>query len=437
MKRFALLVLSVLMGSGCGGGGEPAHPEEPKVSAQFLSAVFSGTVLDAAGRPVPSARVTVNGITRLTGTTGQYFISVTDSQTGYRIDVRKNGYGPVNEFRISPQLNLVHVLGRAFTKQISSTVANVIEDPATGIRVDLPANGLRTSSGAPVGTVTFSIAPHGPDTMPGDFTALNASGRRVALDTVGAATLSAVDGQGNTLALAVGATMTVRLPVPAAVGGAMPPCVFNGTCRAAMWRFNRVTGLWVEQPTVNAFNTNATTFRATGRQDGVIDPADGLGTWNADIEFTSPACTIIEFVNIPLDCYNPPPGTTPEPGLELSFTQITSSGTPKSKTSSVTSNASFVVLFNLRANFNLDLSVNFPPGAPAYCVGNLTMTSVPGPNLGFPVFSATGGATQYNSGPAALNPGYPTDSGNNPIDFADVVSGDHPCGSHVWISTSP
>jgi hypothetical protein len=53
------------------------------------------------------------------------------------------------------------------------------------------------------------------------------------------------------------------------------------------------------------------------------------------------------------------------------------------------------------------------------------------------VYSATGGTLRYNSGAPASAAGYPKDSGGNPIDFADVATGDHPCSSHISIETHP
>jgi hypothetical protein len=433
-------MLPVLFGLACGESGTaPLPAEELQASSAALSAVFSGTVLDANNRPVANARVTVNGITRLTSSTGAYSLSVTESKTGYLLDIRKDGYGPVNKLQMSGQLNQVHVLGKAYTQQVSPTVNTVILDPASGIRVELLANTLRTAAGSlPAGGVLFSLVPHGPDTMPGDFTARNALGQTVALETVGAVTLSAVDGQGNTLALAPGATMNVRLPVPASLGGTMPACVLNATCRTVMWRFSPSTGLWLEQSASPQFTTTATTFRITGaRQGDTLDPADGLGTWNTDIEKVSPSCSIIEFVGIPLDCYNPPPGTSPEPGLSLSLSQTSSGGAVWTSNRTVRSSTTFIVQYNLPSNAPLELAVAFPPGAPAYCAGNLTLSSNPAPSPGYPVYSATGGAIRYSSGAPASAAGYPKDSGGNLIDFADVATGDHTCSSHISIETHP
>ncbi|MFE8600453.1 carboxypeptidase regulatory-like domain-containing protein [Archangium violaceum] len=433
MKRSSLLMLPVLFGLACGEGGtEPLPAEDLQASSAALSAVFSGTVVDANNRPIANARVTVNGITRITSSTGAYSLSVTEAQTGYVLDVRKDGYGPVNKLQMSGQLSQVHVLRKAYTVQISPTVNTVVQDQASGIRVDVLANTLRTATGAlPSGSVSFSIVPHGPDTMPGDFTARNAAGQTVALETVGAVTLSAVDGLGNTLALASGASMNVRLPVPAALGGTMPACVLNGSCRTVMWRFNPSTGLWIEQSTSRQFSTTATTFQLTGvRQGGTIDPADGLGTWNTDIEKVTPSCSIIEFVSIPLPCYNPL-STSPEPGLTLSLSQTSSGGALWTSNGTVRSSATFIAQYNLPFNAPLQLAVAFPTGAPAYCAANLSLSATPGP------FTVTGNAIQYNSGAPASAPGYPKDSAGNPIDFSDVVLGDHTCSSHIYISTHP
>jgi hypothetical protein len=411
-------------------------PAGQEAVSALTSQVFSGNVLDSRGAAIAGARVTINGITRITGSSGQYAVSIAGSATGYQFDIRKDGFGPLTEFHLAGELALVHTMQSGFTKPINPAVANVILDPSSGVQVTLPANSLRTSTGAPVGTVQVTIIPHTSQTMPGDFSARRADGSAVALVSVGAATLQAVDAQNNTLGLVAGALLTVKLPVPAAAGGTMPSCVLSGACRTVIWRFNRTTGLWVEQATAApTFTTTATQFGIRGAQQGVIDPADGLGTWNADVEFTNPACTVIEFASVPLDCYNPPPGTTPEPGITVSFTQALAGGGTKSKTDAVRSSAAFIVLFNLRPSLDVDLSFTFPPGAPAACAANLAITSTPAPSLGFPVLGATGGTTRVNTGAPWGGVGYPTDSGGSPVDFTDVATGNHPCHSSVQITT--
>lgn len=403
----------------------------------LTSQTFSGNVLDASGAAVVGARVTINGITRLTGTSGQYAVVITGSPSGYRIDIRKDGFGPLTEFRLAGALSLVHRMAAGFTRIIQPGVTTKVVDSKSGIEVIIPANALRSSAGLPEGDVRFTILPHTSQTMPGDFTARNAAGAPVALESVGAVTLQAVDSRNNTLGLAAGATLNVLLPVPSAAGGTMPSCVLDGKCRTVMWRFAPATGLWIEQPVPSLrFTTTATTFAIRGLDGQTIDPADGLGTWNADIEFTTPACTIISFPSVPLDCYNPPPGATPEPGIEVSFTQALAGGGTKSKTASVLSSAAFLVLYNLRPDIELDLSFTFPPGASTNCAASMTITSNPLPSPGFPVISPLGGATRLSTGAPWGGTGYPTDPGGLPIDFTDVVLGTHPCNSLVEVTTA-
>ncbi len=402
-----------------------------------LSQIFSGRVVDGNNAPVAGARVTINGIARITSSTGQYAVSVADSRNGYRVDIRKDGYGPLTALKLGGALSQVHRLTAATPRVIEPTRPNTVSDPASGIKVEIPANSLRSATGAPTGQVRFTIIPHTSQTMPGDFTARNAGGARVALISVGAVTLQAQDAQGNTLGLAPGASLVVNLPVPAAAGGTMPACVLNGSCRTAMWRFDPATQLWVEDLSATpAFGAGGTQFAVRGQREGLIDPADGLGTWNADIEFNVPACVVIELSNIPLDCYNPPPIATPEPGIDVTFTQALAGGGTKSKTSAVASSAAFLVLYNLRPNVDVDLDFAFPPGAPANCRNNIAFTSTPAANPGFPILTPGGGATQVSSGAPWGGTGYPTDAGGAPIDLLDVVNNTHPCNSKVTVTTS-
>jgi hypothetical protein len=441
MKRTALMLLPTLLGLACGEAAmTPPGLELSQIQSAATSAIFSGTVLDATGAPVANARVTINGLVRLTNDKGAYAASIAESRAGYVLDIRKDGYAPLNTFKTAGELSQRYVLAKAFAKVINPAVSNVIVDPASGIQVTLPAGSLQGSTGSPAtGQVTFSIAPHGPDTMPGDFSARNASNQPVALETVGAVTLAAVDSAGNSLVLLAGKSLGVSLPVPVAAGGQMPACVLNGSCRAAMWRFDPVTGLWKEQTASSVkFTATGTTFNVTGpRQGSEPVPSDGLGTWNADIEKTNPSCTLIEFVNIPLDCYNPPPGTTPEPGIQIGFEQMRLSGGLQSVVRPANSSTPFIAIYNLRASTDLQISVQFPSGAPTYCAQNLTLNSTPAPLPGYPnPVGSIPRITKFVTGPQTFT-GYPKNSLGYPITFTDVATGDHPCGSHVYVETHP
>ena len=437
-QRFAFVVALSALSFACGDTTTPSsRSEELTQELAARSEVFAGTVLDAGGAPISGARVTINGITRLTSGTGRYFLSVRTSRQGYRLDVRRNGYAPATEFLLAGALNLVHELESGFTQEMDPEKDNRVSEPDSGIVVSLPANSLRSNNGAPQGEVKLTIIPHSSQTMPGDLTARNRKGEEVAMVSVGAVTLQAEDSEGNTLGLAPGAEIVVQLPVPESAGKNMPECVLSGSCRAAVWRFDPATALWIEQAEANPdFNDNGTTFVAAGREDQTIDPDDGLGTWNADVEFVDPACTVVEFTSVPLDCFWPP-GVPLEPGIEVGFTQALAGGGTKSKTADVLSSAAFVLLYNLRANVDVDLWFTFPAGAPAYCATNMSINSIPTPNPGFPVYTPTGGQTQLDSGAPWGGTGYPTNSGGTPVTFSDVVIGDHPCNSYVQVSSSP
>ena len=405
-------------------------------SAQAVQ-TFSGRVVDTAGAAVVGARVTINGITRVTGSSGQYAVSIAESPTGYRFDIRKDGFGPVSDFRLAGALSLVHTLQAGFVATLQAGTTNVVTEPSSGTQVTVPANSLRTNTGAaPVGTVRLVIIPHTSQTMPGDFTARNAGGRQVALTSVGAVTLQAVDSQNTTLGLASGAAIQIKLPVPAAAGGTMPTCVLSGACRTVMWRFQPSTGLWIEATTVPpSFATGGTTFTVRNAQDRVtIDPADGLGTWNADIELTTPACMVVSLPAIPNDCYNPL-GATPEPGITVSAGQALATTGTKTKTNNVLSTAAFLLIYTLRPGVDVDLKFVFPPGAPAHCAANASISSTPAPSPGFPVITAADASTRVNAGAAWGGTGYPTDPGGMPVDLGDVIAGTHPCHSFVEFTT--
>ncbi len=359
---------------------EDEESAAPQAQETIASQIFSGKVIDANGNAIAGARVTINGITRLTGSTGQYTVSIADNQTGYNLDIRKNGYGPQTESLPAGTLGLVHRLVSGTTTTISSTSGGAVRDPASGISVNIPANAFRSSAGVYNGTVRFTIIPHSSQTMPGDFTARNLAGRNVSLLSVGAVTLQATDPNGNTLGLR--APLAVNLPVPASAGGTMPRCVLTGTCRTAMWIYNPVTRLWEERTATPSFTSAGTNFTIrTNANDGTIDPENGIGTWNADIEKVDPACTLIEFSNIPLACYNPS-GSSPEPGIAVTFNLP---GPPVvTQTRNVRSSAAFTVIYNIPANVPMTLSFAFPPGAPASCAASLLLGSIPPPTSSGP-----------------------------------------------------
>ena len=101
-------------------------------------------------------------------------------------------------------------------------------------------------------------------------------------------------------------------------------------------------------------------------------------------------------------------------------------------------NSPFIALYNIRSNVNQEVGITFPAGVPASCAKNLEISSdpLPLPTGDFPLYSPTGGVTQFNSGAPWGGMGWPRDTENNMIDFNDVAFGTHPCNSHVQFTTT-
>ncbi|MDC0709361.1 carboxypeptidase-like regulatory domain-containing protein [Stigmatella sp. ncwal1] len=450
MKKWWLaLVAPAMLSVGCLGGGDVESAQQPgstellEKEAALASAVFTGTVKDDRGAVVAGATVTINGISRTTDSAGKYFVSITATTAGYNLSASKAGYGPMSEFLAAGKLNGTHVLPRATIKAINAGVTSVVQ--AGDVTVTIPANSLVNAAGQVVtGTVNVSIAGYSPLRMPGDFTAVNSSGQRVALESVGAFSISAATAAGAEVNLGQNKTAEVVLRVPAEVKS-MPPCVLSQsaaipTCRIAMWRFDSTTGLWVEQQANIRPGSASTTFTLVGgpaSQPGrPVQTNGGLGTWNADIEKKTPACTVIEISNFPSYCYNPA-GVTPEPGISITAGLLNSAGTMLYRTSTIGSDSPFTVLYNISPNVNETVQLTFPSGAASDCAAFLSITSVPG---GTSSNSPTGGTIQLNAGAPWGGTGFPKDTVSTPpqnVDLYDILDGTHPCHSSVKFEYSP
>jgi hypothetical protein len=410
--------------------GQQTRADRPdEAAATAISAVFSGTVTNGRGVALAGVAVTINGISRDTDRAGRYFVSVNANANGYTISLSKKGFAPTSEFHAASAIGLRHVLEAAPAFIVDPTKdTTVVAD--SGVTVALKANSLRTATGAaPAGMVHVTVATYAPLQMPGDFTGVNAAGQQVALESVGAVFIGAEDSAGQALDLRAGMTSDAFIPVPAEVKS-MPSCVFDGSCRIAMWQFDPNTGLWVERSAGMEFGSTGTRFTMRGAASAstkaVPISAGGLGMWNADIEKRQPACTIIELVNVPTECFGA--GRSVQFNLQLP----NSAGTLLSRTNSMSPDSPYIVLYNIRANVVQEVRMTLPADAPATCRDRLTISSSPAPVYGFPVIASTSGVTRFNSGAPWGGTGFPRDAGNALIDFADVALGTHPCNSHVW-----
>lgn len=399
-----------------------------EAAAAAISAVFSGTVTNGRGAALAGVKVTINGISRVTDSAGRYFISVTAKAGGYTISLSKKGFAPTSEFRAAGAIGLRHVLEAGFIATIDPAKDTTVV-ATSGVTVALKANSLTTATGAaPAGMVRVTVATYEPLRMPGDRTAVNAAGQQVALESVGAVFIGAEDSTGQALDLRAGMTSDAFIPVPAAVKS-MPSCVLDGGCRLAMWQFDPNTGLWVERSAGMQFGSSGTRFtmRGTASASAKAIPisAGGLGMWNADIEKREPACTIIELVNVPKECFG-------AGGVRFDLQLPNSAGTLLPRTDWMSPDSPYIVLYNILANVVQEVRMTLPADAPATCRDRLTISSNPGPVYGFPVIASTSGVTRFNAGAPWGGTGFPRDAGGALIDFADIPLGTHPCHSHVW-----
>lgn len=399
----------------------------------ILSRFFTGKVVDPNNTPIAGATVTINGVVRTTSATGQYAVSIVDSPTStYHIEIEKNGYGPLSVVTTEGALASVHTMQVYAGLNIDPTKANTIVDRASGIEVSLSANGLRSSTGAPVGPVRFTIIPHSSQTMPGDLTAVREDGVKVVLQSVGAVTLQAADSQGQTLGLAANAVMTVKLPVPASAGGVMPSCVPQPgsaalppvTCAISMWRFNKATSLWVQQKAASpVFSRTGTTFTLRG---GVTPPpaSDGLGAWNSDIEKGTPACTVLRFTVGPTACFD----------FSVKIKQTHPMQGVREFTRTVNSMLPAAMLYNLWPNLPIELTFTFPSGS---CATSASFTGIPAPSVSVATSTsviATLGTTG-NPWPTGPEVGYPVKADGTAVTIADMdpVAHAYPCNSELEI----
>jgi hypothetical protein len=126
---------------------------------------------------------------------------------------------------------------------------------------------------------------------------------------------------------------------------------------------------------------------------GVGGAVNGIVAADADIEKQTPACTIIDLSGYPSECYNPA-GTGVEPGITIrAELPSADGGSIVIKTFTISSELSFLALYDIVPNAVQKATVEFPPGAPTSCLANTQILTNPTP-LSLPA----PGAVRFNSG---------------------------------------
>lgn len=269
----ALLSTILLLLVGCGKDeSEAPAPSIPSVSGGTTRVL--GQVVDASGAPLSGVQVGSGSASAVTDAVGMFLLN--NAPADHRVVVRcqKAGYfdavhgtaahlNGTTIVRVSMQSSAPDFTG------LSSTSPQDLQLP-DGFRLQLPANGLITATGAPyAGTYAVAVehfATDAPDfsaSMPGgDLTAIS-DGAQVQLYSYGMASVLITDGVGNELQLGNGASATMRLPIAADQSSEAPATV-------PLWHLNEQTGLW--EPEGDA-------QRQGGEYVGVVQH---FSTWNVD-----------------------------------------------------------------------------------------------------------------------------------------------------------
>jgi hypothetical protein len=145
----------------------------------------------------------------------------------------------------------VPLLPVTFTETFDPTASRVSAVPGSTAQVQLPANALRTATGAmPVGNVTVRLTPvaagSNADTMPGNYLAATTTGT-APIESFGALDITYTDSAGSPLNLASGVTAELRIPLSARTG--TPPAT------VPLFYFDAVTGLWKQEQTATLMGT--------------------------------------------------------------------------------------------------------------------------------------------------------------------------------------
>lgn len=243
-RRPHLAALAVAIGVvACGSGSDPetAPPEQPTpATAQVEGRVRSATT----GEPL-AALVDVGSLVGVQADAqGRY--RAADVAIGERVLVRAQASGFVPALRVlavpaNGQVTADLVLQPVGVEvQVDAAAGGVVDDPATGARVVLPAGALQRADGsAASGLVRVrltSIAPAiDPTRMPGDYS--TADGGR--LESFGAIAVEVVDANGTLLNLAPGRSATLRIPLSTRAA-ARPASV-------GLYALDEATGRWLPE----------------------------------------------------------------------------------------------------------------------------------------------------------------------------------------------
>jgi hypothetical protein len=279
------------------------------------------------------------------------------------VSFSKSGYAPGSKIAtvaadVTTRVD-VALLPVTYSASITSqTSAQTLAVPSSAGQVQLPVNGLVTSSGGtPSGNITANITPidpsSNPQIMPGNYTT-SAGGL---IESYGAMEVSFKDASGNNLNLASGKSATIRIPV--AASRTSPPSTMPA------FYYNAATGKWVEEGTL--------TLGGTAPNQYYEGSVTHFTAWNADLAYNA---TCITGKVVKAD------GTTPQPyakveaqGRDYTGTSEAWTGFDGTFTISVRRSSSVILTASTSSALSQSIVVD-PTGAGSACTSlstNLVM----------------------------------------------------------------
>ena len=204
-----------------------------------------------------------------------------------RISLRAkaSGYATRSEVVRTSEINPdtainIAMLNVGFNETFAATAAVELNDPATALRISLPANAFVDAQGNRyTGQVSAAVtnidASSDPAIMPGYYLAIDPeTNTEMSFESFGALNATFSDAQGNSLQLAENITALIRIPL--ATRGTNPPATIP------LIHFNEQSGIW------NVEGEATLMTDEQGRQY-YAGEVSHFSTWNADFLFDSVA----------------------------------------------------------------------------------------------------------------------------------------------------
>jgi len=250
---------------------------------------FSGRVTANDVPVVTAANVSINGISGVTNSQGQFLIVLPKEEPRYVVMIEKTGYQMLSRILYAPVTGSTFKLFRAqdFTVDPTNPI-NITErlrgGDQKGVQILIDGNsiaaGVDGSGNLATGPLHIRAATydmHNPENqMPGDYAGTDTAGKQYRLGTYGSADIEINDAAGGRYNLAPGKTATLRMPIDSAM-------LANAPATIAFWHYDtgKKRGQWIKDGTAmrvgDVYKVETKHFSAV----------------NMDLAYNDGACTII------------------------------------------------------------------------------------------------------------------------------------------------